>query len=410
MNIIFIFFQNVFGIQNIGLSIVFFTIVVYTLMLPMNYKQQKFSHMNKIMGPEVKKIQDKYKGKTDQESMMKQNDELREVYSKYGVAPAGSCLQMIISLPIMFALYRIIYNIPAYVESVRGIYSNLVDEILKVIEKAPEYVDTLKEFAARTVNVSGNMDGNLITQILYNFKSGDWGALAEKFPSIDPNIIETTKNAAVSANRFLLLDIAESPSSTLGNCLQNGLGEIFSNLNWLVILIALLIPLLAGLFQWLSVKAIPQADMSAAGDTTANTMKTMNNVMPLISIVFCFTIPLGVGIYWTASSLYRFVSNVIMNKKLDKMDMNKVVEKNLAKINAKREKKGLPPQKVAAAARMNTKNVEADKPKETDTSAIREKVRKSTEYYNQKSSNPNSISAKANMVRQYDERNAKKKK
>lgn len=105
--------------ENIGLCIILFTILIYVLMLPMTIKQQKFSKLSAQMNPELQKIQKKYKGKQDQVSMMKMNEETREVYAKYGVSPTGSCLPLLIQFPILFALYRVIWNVPAYVAGVK---------------------------------------------------------------------------------------------------------------------------------------------------------------------------------------------------------------------------------------------------------------------------------------------------
>ena len=59
------------GIPNVGLTVVIFTVIIYTLMLPLTYKQQKFSRMSVRMNPELQAIQKKYKGKQDQTSMLK---------------------------------------------------------------------------------------------------------------------------------------------------------------------------------------------------------------------------------------------------------------------------------------------------------------------------------------------------
>ena len=98
------------GIENIGLSIIIFTVIVYTLMIPMTIKQQKFSRMSAVMNPEIQKIQKKYKNKVDQASQLAQQEEIKAVYDKYGVSPTGSCLQLLIQMPIILALYRVIMN------------------------------------------------------------------------------------------------------------------------------------------------------------------------------------------------------------------------------------------------------------------------------------------------------------
>ena len=103
------------GIPNIGLAIILFTIVVNLLMLPLTIKQQKFSKLSAKMNPEIEKIRSKYKDKKDDASVMAQNQEIQAVYAKYGVSPTGSCGYLLIQMPILFALYRVIYAIPAYV-------------------------------------------------------------------------------------------------------------------------------------------------------------------------------------------------------------------------------------------------------------------------------------------------------
>ena len=80
---------NLFHVQNVAVTIIIFTIVIYLCLLPLTIKQQKFSKFTQIMNPELQAIQKKYKNKRDQESVMRMNEETREVYRKYGVSPSG---------------------------------------------------------------------------------------------------------------------------------------------------------------------------------------------------------------------------------------------------------------------------------------------------------------------------------
>ena len=114
------------GIPNVGLTVVIFTVIIYTLMLPLTYKQQKFSRMSVRMNPELQAIQKKYKGKQDQTSMLKMQDEMKAVYAKYGTSQTGSCLPLLIQLPFLLAVYRVVYAIPAYVDKVKAVYMPLV--------------------------------------------------------------------------------------------------------------------------------------------------------------------------------------------------------------------------------------------------------------------------------------------
>jgi YidC/Oxa1 family membrane protein insertase len=132
----------------------------------------------------------------------------------------------------------------------------------------------------------------------------------------------------------------------------------------------------------------------------------MNTVMPLMSAVFCLTLPVGMGIYWISGAVVRSVQQVIINKHIDKIDVDELVKKNLEKTNKKREKQGLPPQKITNTAKINTKNIERV---ETSAEEKEQKIKKSTDYYNSTSTaKPGSLAAKAQMVKQYNERNTKK--
>ena len=130
MNAIYLLMYNVFGVESIVFSIVLITIIIYMCLLPLTIKQQKFSKLSQKMQPEIQAIQDKYKNKKDQESMMAMQQETTLVYEKYGVSPSGSCIQLLIQMPILFALYRVFYNVPAYVTSIKSTFTGLVDGII----------------------------------------------------------------------------------------------------------------------------------------------------------------------------------------------------------------------------------------------------------------------------------------
>lgn len=120
-------FVSLFGIHNIAICIVIFTIVTRMLMLPMTIKQQKFTKVSSRMNPEIQAISEKYKGKKDPESQRKYQQETQEVYERYGTTPMGGCLPLLITLPIMFALYRVIYKVPAYVNDIYALYEAVVN-------------------------------------------------------------------------------------------------------------------------------------------------------------------------------------------------------------------------------------------------------------------------------------------
>ena len=114
---IFSVLSNVFHIENIGICIIIFTVIIYTLLLPLTYKQQKASRLTVVMNPELRRIQNKYKNKKDQASMMKMQEETKMVYEKYGTfLLMGGCSMLLIQLPILWGLFYVIRSIPAYVQ------------------------------------------------------------------------------------------------------------------------------------------------------------------------------------------------------------------------------------------------------------------------------------------------------
>ncbi len=401
-------FCNTMSIPNIGLCIILFTIAIYLLLMPLTIKQQKFSKLSAKMNPELQAIQKKYKGKQDQVSMMKQNEETKAVYAKYGVSPAGSCLQMMIQMPILFALYRVIWNIPAYVSGIKDAFIPLAEKIVGMGAEGQAY---LADFAnANRINfdkIGFTVDS--VIDCLYKFKPTDWNNMASdaSFSNVS-KMITDTQQSVDHMNNFLGINIANSPATMFKEVFTPG------NFSLLILIGALAIPVLAGLTQWLNMKLMPTADTSSMspngeGGSMADSMKMMNNVMPLMSVVFCFTLPAGMGIYWIAGAVVRSIQQVIVNKHIDKMDIDAVVKKNLEKENKKREKMGLPPQRISNQARANVRNIEKPAKAVVSQEEKRKQIEASTEYYkNHAEAKPGSLAAKARMVEQFNEKNKKK--
>ena len=133
------------GIENIGLCIILFTIIIYTLMLPMQIKQQKFSRISAVMNPEIQAINKKYKDKKDNASMLRMQEETKLVYEKYGTSPMGGCLGSLIQLPFLFALWPVVQNIPAYVGKFKLAFNKF--GLVDAIKNTKGYSKILKEFA-----------------------------------------------------------------------------------------------------------------------------------------------------------------------------------------------------------------------------------------------------------------------
>lgn len=404
-------FTSTFGVLNIGLCIILFTLVVKLLMFPMTVNQQKSSRLMSVMQPEIQAIQQKYKGKTDNDSMMRMNVETKAVYEKYGTSMTGGCLPLLIQMPILFALYRVIYNIPAYVGSIKTYFMHVVYAISGVADASAMptgAADALMQFVndngikLTTMPAIGDLTGlqgealaNKMVDILYKLNPAQWEMLADTFPHAADVIAENA--AAISQmNSFLGLNLANNPWQ-----------GFTPNLAWLI-------PILAGLTQWLSAKLMtanqPQMDENSAN---AQMMKQMNTMMPLMSVFFCFTFPAAVGIYWVASSAFQILQQLLVNAQLNKMDLDEMVQKNLEKANKKRAKKGLPPQTINQNASSSLKNIQASQERQEAkrNAAIersKEQMKESNEYYN-RDAKPGSLAAKAGMVAKYNEKHDKHK-
>lgn len=237
---------NVIGIHNIGLCIVLFTIIVYALMIPLNAKQQKSSRLMTKINPEIQAIQSKYKGKKDNDSMMKQNAETQAIYTKYGVSPFGGCLPLIITMPIMFAVYGIVGKIEEYVPSLNG------------------------------------------------------------------------------ATGFLGLDVSQTPTQY---------GSVTK--------LAYLIPILAVITQFINTKMmqVKTDKKDKQQDSMAASMKMMNYFMPIMSGFFCLSLNIGVGLYWITGALFRIVQAYFINRHVDKISLDDLIEKNKDKAAKKTKKR-----------------------------------------------------------------------
>lgn len=390
------------GIPNIGLAIIFYTILVWMLLTPLQIKQQKVSKMTAVMQPEIQKIQKKYKGKKDQLSAQKMNEETMAVYEKYGVSPTGSCGQLLIQFPLIIALYQIIYRIPAYITSVRQIFDGLVEKIMGV----NGFMETVNDFiisnkvAVTQLSEKAPSISNQLVDFLYKLNPAQWGELAEvdKFSSFSDVITTTAANSA-HVNQFLGMDISNTP--------WNIMKESFVSHSWLLLFAAVMIPVLAWFTQWLNTRMMQRATSAGAEENPMmNSMKTMNMIMPLMSAVFCLTLNVGIGIYWIAGAVVRCFQQIIINKHMAKVDLDDLIRKNQEKAAKKREKKGLPPQKISQQAKQNVRNIEEPRyQRKVDDAA----VEKANEHYKTAELREGSIAARANMVRKFDETHSKKK-
>ena len=407
MNAIYSFLAQI-GIPNIGLSIILFTLVTRIILAPTSIKQQKSSRMMQIMQPEIKAIQEKYKNQTDQASVMAQQTEMRAVYEKYGTSMTAGCLPLLLQMPIIFALYRIIMNIPAYVPAVRTIYetvstaiggndaaktllsfgqNNGMTSVLKTLHNLG--LDDPQKYDSTAVH-------NFVVDFLYKLNPQQWAKLTSVFPDASA-AIQTAASKSAEINSFMGLNLSTAPSAF----------GFVPNVYWLI-------PVLAGLTQWASTVVMQKQSMPQTGedgDQSQQMMKSMNVMMPLMSVWFCFSFASGIGLYWIASSVFMLIQQLIMNWFYGKKSDEELLQEAMAKANSKRAKRGLPPiDEKSVENRLKNMQEKVDSAEKNRLERIAKQVQKtkdSTEYYN-RNAKEGSLASKANMVQLYNEKQEKK--
>lgn len=407
MNAIYQFFEKVLSIEfvSIPVVIIIFTVVVYLCMLPLTYKQQKFSFMMAKMNPELEEMKKKYKNKRDQESMMAMQEEQKAIYDKYGVSATGSCIQLIIQLPILMALYDVFRNVSFYITSIRDVvFAPLID----AIQSMPGYVYNLQSVAnlAQIPNYVVNFFtegltrvdyGTLIADMGYRLNAAGWEIFSNMGNFVNfPELFTSTQEHLHRINTLFVLNISESPLNIIQTNWEAGAyGMVFA---------ALMIPVCSFASQVLSIRTMNMT-RQAADAAGGNSMRLMNRIMPFISLIFVFNVPVGLGLYWIIGALFRAVSQVLLNRHFRKIDMDAVVEQNKEKAAAKAKKRRQKAAKYAnitAGANANTNRRTTTDRARIDTSKLGD-IDNSQRQYKQ-----GSLASKANMVNEYNTKNSRK--
>lgn len=301
-------------LNNYGLALIAYALVTKVIIFPLAMKQQKNS-MNMVrLRPYQDALRKKYGNNQE-----KFNIELQKLYQREGYNPMSSCLPMLIQLPLIMLIYAIVRHPITYVhyaanftkDTAQKIYDvaltlqNLPEAVQKVVDKI-----TAGEAAVTTIS-------NYELQILQ--------VASDKFP--------------IAGNKlFGIIDLSGTPSQ-----------DFFS---WM-----LLIPILAGLtgllLSWLSQKMNPiQQDPSVQGSN-----KMMTYMMPIISVLFCYSLNCALGFYWIITNILGIAQLFILNKMYDP-------KKVLAEVEAKMEReKTQKKEKRSAAAAKKAAAIAASKKK-----------------------------------------------
>lgn len=317
------------GISKIGVAIVVITFLIKLAMLPLTFSQQKTAKINQLMQPEIKAVRGKYKGRNDTISMQRQQEEIKAVYEKYGISQTGGCIQLVIQIPILFALFQVFRNIPLYV-------SKLKTPLLGVFGAIQGDSNFLSIMNDKFGGVNWEVQDNAVNA-LNAFSADQWNTLKELFPA-NADLISDASRTVMNMNHIFGVNITVAPSQVWG--------------------IAILIPICAGIAQFISAKL--GQSTTAADQGSKITQTIMLFMMPVISVVIAFRSPAGLGIYWTATAVFQAIFQIFINRHYKKLTTDEVIQKALEKKRKKMEKRGASQESVIRGASLKTRNLDYD--------------------------------------------------
>lgn len=296
-------------VQNYGLSIIIFTVIIKIILLPLNVKSQKAIKKQQKIQPILAELQKKYAN--DQQKLQ---TEMMKLYKDNGVSMTGGCLPMLVQFPILIGLYNVIRSPLRYLLHININDPAVVDKINNIIalmtEKFPEELGSFAGYNAEKLFGIGQI------------QLATW---SEK-------VLDAAEAWSINFN-FLGLNLAELPSKAITYLTQGD----FSQMGTIALLI---IPALAIFTTWLSMYQTQKMSGQTQSDNQAAQMsKTMNMMMPIMTGFFAFTLPSGMGVYWIAANLIQMGQQYILNKYFDNKEDDYVVKvRNTNRKNGKKRK------------------------------------------------------------------------
>ena len=299
-------FDGLHGMMTVGVlgfAIILFTLIVKVILFPLMVKQQKSSFKMQLLQPELEKIRNKYKGKTDQLSQQKMAMEMQDFQKKNGINLMGGCLPLLIQLPILYALFYLFQNAYVYVDVIGQNYTDIANAIIQIPETlrmevfspyAQSFVDHYKNVQIIKDNIFDMSRVGDVVMLVNYLGVDDWTTIMSQLGTHGNGLVEllATKN---NIETFLTIPLV----STAG-------------LTWP----GVTIPVLAAVSTYAQSKLMMTMSPST-GDSNNPAMamtKTMTYVMPFMMGFFCISMPAGLGLYWTISNIFGIIQQVILQK------------------------------------------------------------------------------------------------
>jgi YidC/Oxa1 family membrane protein insertase len=263
------FIYKYLAFENYGLAIILFTLFTKLLMLPLTIRQMKSTSKMQEIQPKIQDIQKRYKN--DKEKL---NQEMMRVYKENNVNPAGGCLPLLIQLPILLSLFYVITGPLTY-----------------MLNKSKEVVETLSAYVSQHVE---KMSYHVQIEIM-NYFSGHVDELKQFSDLLKPEELINLK--------FLGLNLGLTPTIST---------EKLFGPQAATYLPLLLIPIIGVVTTFISSKMMTpptQSDSDRGGMSNS-----MMYIGPVLTLMFSFQLPAGVGLYWIAGYVFQIFQQLYINK------------------------------------------------------------------------------------------------
>ena len=264
---------------NYGLAIILFALVVKLIMLPFQMKSKKGMARMSRLTPRMQELEKKYGANKE-----RYQQEVARLYQEAKVNPMSGCIWTLIPFPILIALYSVI----------RQPLSKMMMLVESEITAVTETLTQMGLYAADTAS-KAYYELELANLIHENF-----AAVKE----VVPNVLDIDFS-------FLGINLSNIPKWNFFTTVDWSKKEV-----WLPAVGLFLIPIVSAVLSYLSMK-ISQKDTVQTAEQSG-TMSTMLLMMPIVSLIICFTMPAALGIYWIANSGLAIIQDLLLNKRLQK--------------------------------------------------------------------------------------------
>ena len=273
-------------VQNYGLAIILFTILLKIVLFPISLKQHKSSLAMIRLKPYQDELMKKYGS-----NRQKYSEELQKLYQREGYNPMSSCLPMLLQMPLLFMMYTIIRRPLTFMAdwSLNEIWTTATKYVgADVWEKLKITHKNFNSFESQILGKLHEVAGSGVEVVSH----------ITKWPEEGVKVVEATNKFLLETN-FLGLDLSVTPK------------DVWKDAWWVLI-----IPVLSGatsfLLSWLGQKMNP-AQQASADQANGGSMKMMLYIMPIMSLWIAFSFPAGLGLYWIISNILGIAQQFLLN-------------------------------------------------------------------------------------------------